>query len=89
MREDQVAFEIGMSVMATFAFAAPVLSLAAVLGLVIAVFQAATQIQEQTITQIVKILVISITLLVFGRALATPLIEHSIHILNDFPTMLQ
>ncbi|MDW9682885.1 MULTISPECIES: flagellar biosynthetic protein FliQ [Sinorhizobium] len=89
MGEDQVAFEIGMSVMATFAFAAPVLSLAAVLGLVIAVFQAATQIQEQTITQIVKILVISITLLVFGRALATPLIEHSIHILNDFPTMLQ
>ncbi|MDX0177413.1 flagellar biosynthetic protein FliQ [Sinorhizobium meliloti] len=89
MGEDQVAFEIGMSVMATFAFAAPVLSLAAVLGLVIAVFQAATQIQEQTIAQIVKILVISITLLVFGRALATPLIEHSIHILNDFPTMVQ
>lgn len=89
MGEDQVAVEIGMSVMATFAFAAPVLSLAAVLGLVITVFQAATQIQEQTITQIVKILVISITLLVFGRALATPLIEHSIHILNDFPTMLQ
>ncbi|MBP2444046.1 flagellar biosynthetic protein FliQ [Rhizobium leguminosarum] len=89
MGEDQVAAEIGMSVTATFALAGPILGLAALLGLVIAIFQAATQIQEQTIAQIVKIFVISITLLLFGRVLATPLIEHSVHILNDFPTMVQ
>ncbi|MFW8584052.1 flagellar biosynthetic protein FliQ [Rhizobium beringeri] len=55
----------------------------------IAIFQAATQIQEQTIAQIVKIFVLSFVLLVFGRALATPLLEHSIHIFNDFPTIVQ
>ncbi|MDQ0456389.1 flagellar biosynthetic protein FliQ [Rhizobium paknamense] len=89
MQEDQVAAEIGMSVMATFAFAGPLLAIAAALGIFIAIFQAATQIQEQTISQIVKIVVVSACLLAFGRVLATPLIEHSTHILNDFPTMVQ
>jgi flagellar biosynthesis protein FliQ len=89
MVEDEIAAEIGMSVAATFALAGPLLVLAVIIGLVIAIFQAATQIQEQTIAQIVKIFSITIILIVFGRALATPLIEHSIHILNDFPTMVR
>ncbi|MGO4486577.1 MULTISPECIES: flagellar biosynthetic protein FliQ [Rhizobium] len=89
MGQEQISAEIGASILATFALAAPVLGLAAILGLVIAIFQAATQIQEQTIAQIVKIFVLSFVLLVFGRALATPLLEHSIHIFNDFPTIVQ
>ncbi|GAJ92953.1 putative type III secretion system [Rhizobium rhizogenes NBRC 13257] len=89
MGQEQISAEIGASILATFALAGPMLGLAAILGLVIAIFQAATQIQEQTIAQIVKIFVLSFVLLVFGRALATPLLEHSIHIFNDFPTMVQ
>ncbi|NTJ41866.1 flagellar biosynthetic protein FliQ [Agrobacterium larrymoorei] len=89
MNSDQMVAEISMSAMATFALAGPLLILAAVIGLLIAVFQAATQIQEQTIAQIIKIGLISAALLFFGRALATPLIEHSIHILNDFPNMVR
>ncbi|XKM38288.1 flagellar biosynthetic protein FliQ (plasmid) [Rhizobium ruizarguesonis] len=89
MGQEQISAEIGASILATFALAGPVLGLAAILGLVIAIFQAATQIQEQTIAQIVKIFVLSFVLLVFGRALATPLLEHSIHIFNDFPAMVQ
>lgn len=89
MGEGEFAAEISMSVAATFALAGPLLVLAVVIGLVVAVFQAATQIQEQTIAQVVKIFSVTIILIVFGRALATPLIEHSIHILNDFPTMVR
>jgi len=89
MGQEQISAEIGASILSTFALAGPMLGLAAILGLVIAIFQAATQIQEQTIAQIVKIFVLSFVLLVFGRALATPLLEHSIHIFNDFPTMVQ
>lgn len=89
MNEDQMAAEIGLSVSAIFGLAGPILALAAILGLLIAILQAATQIQEQTISQIIKILAVSITLLIFGRALATPIIEQSTHILNDFPNMVR
>ena len=89
MSEDAFAVGITGSILATFAMAGPVLAFAALIGLVIAVLQAATQIQEQTIAQIIKFFSVSLLLLVFGRALATPLVEHSIHILNDFPTMVR
>lgn len=89
MGETDFSTEVGTSVLATFAMAGPLLALAAVIGLVIAVLQAATQIQEQTIAQVVKIFVIGVVLVVFGRVLAAPLLEHSIHVFNDFPTMVR
>lgn len=84
-----VLSEINASAMATFIFVGPLLIAAAIIGLLIAVFQAATQIQEQTISQIVKILVLSAGLMASGGALVSPLVEHSRHILNDFPDMVR
>ncbi len=46
--------------------AAPMLIAAMVTGLIISIFQAATQINEQTMTFIPKIVVVFLTLLVFG-----------------------
>lgn len=45
---------------------APMLIIALVVGLFISVFQAATQINEQTLTFVPKIVAVFITLLVFG-----------------------
>lgn len=89
MSEAEMATEIGTSILATFFLAGPILGIAAVFGLLIAVVQAATQIQEQTIAQIIKIFAISLILLIFGGALSLPLVEHSAHIFNDFPTMVR
>jgi len=46
--------------------AAPMLITALVVGLVISIFQAATQINEQTMTFVPKIVAVFITLLIFG-----------------------
>lgn len=45
---------------------APVLIAGMLIGLIISIFQAATQINEQTLTFVPKIVVVFITLLVFG-----------------------
>jgi flagellar biosynthetic protein FliQ len=45
---------------------APMLIIALVVGLFVSVFQAATQINEQTLTFVPKIVAVFITLLVFG-----------------------
>lgn len=89
MSETEMATEIGTSIVATFFLAGPILGIAAIFGFLIAIIQAATQIQEQTIAQIIKIFAIAFILLVFGRALAIPLVEHSAHIFNDFPRMVR
>lgn len=46
--------------------AAPTLGLGLIVGLIVAVFQATTQINEQTLVFIPKILAVAIALLVFG-----------------------
>ncbi len=46
--------------------AGPVLIVSIVVGLIIAIFQAATQIHEQTLTFVPKLLVIALTLLLMG-----------------------
>ncbi|MEG2295190.1 MAG: flagellar biosynthetic protein FliQ [Oscillospiraceae bacterium] len=53
----------------------PLLIVSIVLGLVIAIFQAATQIQEQTLSFVPKILAITLLLIGLGSWMMTTLIE--------------
>lgn len=53
----------------------PVLFISMAIGIVIAIFQAATQIHEQTVTFVPKLLCIAILLLVFGSSMLTLLQE--------------
>jgi flagellar biosynthetic protein FliQ len=50
----------------SFALAAPMLVISMIVGLLIAIFQAATQIHEQTLTFVPKLAVIALTLLLTG-----------------------
>lgn len=55
--------------------AAPVLIISMLIGIVIAIFQAATQIHEQTVTFVPKLLCIAILLLLFGSNMLETLQE--------------
>ncbi len=55
--------------------AAPLLIVSILIGLVIAIFQAATQIHEQTLTFVPKILVLALMLLVLGSWMITTFSE--------------
>ena len=56
----------GEAVYTVLKASAPMLILALVVGLIISVFQAATQIQEQTLAFVPKIVVVLLSILVFG-----------------------
>ena len=55
---------------------APLLGVSMIVGLVIAVFQAATQIHEQTLTFVPKLLTVAILLIIMGSFI--------IEVLSDF-----
>lgn len=57
--------------MVTLKLAAPLLIVSIVIGLVVAIFQAATQIHEQTLTFVPKVLAIALLLLVLGSWMIT------------------
>jgi len=78
MTETQVYDIISDTVMAVLLASGPVLAVALVIGLVIAFFQALTQIQEMTLTFVPKIVMIFVTLMV-----ATPFMYATLKQLSD------
>ena len=67
--------------------AGPMLISALVVGLIISIFQAATQINEQTMTFIPKIVAVFITLLIFGPWIMNILITFTTGIFVSLPTL--
>lgn len=64
MSQGEVLNVFSEAILVALKLAAPLLIVSIAIGLVVAVFQAATQIHEQTLTFVPKILAISILLLV-------------------------
>jgi len=69
--------------------AAPMLIVALVLGLLISIFQAATQINEQTMTFIPKIVGVFVTLLIFAPWILQKASAFLTSIFNQLPTIGQ
>ncbi len=59
------------SLLVALKLAAPMLVASIAIGLVIAIFQAATQIHEQTLTFVPKVLVIALLLIIMGSWMIT------------------
>ncbi len=66
MSQDNVLSVFREALLLALKLAGPLLIVSIVIGLVIAIFQAATQIHEQTLTFVPKVLVIALLLLAMG-----------------------
>jgi len=73
----------GEAVTAILKASAPILLLALTVGLVVSIFQATTQIQEQTLAFIPKIIAVFLGVLVFGEWILTVLVDFTYSLLNN------
>ena len=87
MTQGEVLAIFQEAVMVALKLAAPLLIVSIVIGLVVAIFQAATQIHEQTLTFVPKILAISLLLLVLGSWMITVLSEFMQKLFNIIMTL--
>ncbi len=84
------ALEIGRNaLLMTVMLAAPMMGAALVVGLIISVFQALTQINEQTLTFVPKILAVFAALLVTGPWLMQSLIGYTTKLFTMLPAMVR
>jgi len=63
---------------------APPILISTILGLVVAIFQAATQIQEQTLSFTIKLLSVLVTLFVMGPYLGAQILRYAQTIFMNF-----
>lgn len=69
--------------------AGPVLLATLVVGLIVAIFQSATQIQEMTLTFIPKIIAVALILLVLGAWMGTQIIGFTVELINSIPAVVK
>jgi flagellar biosynthetic protein FliQ len=81
--------EIAMQTMIVAAkVAAPILLTALLVGFMISLFQAATQIQEQTLSFVPKMIAVAIALLVTGNWVLSELVTFTHHLFESLPRLL-
>ncbi len=70
------------TVITAFKLAAPALIISLVVGLIISIIQAATQIHEQTLTFVPKLIVIVVILLILGSWMIETMMDFVVRILE-------
>ncbi len=85
-----VVMDLGRGAVAmTLLLAAPMLLAALVVGLVVSVVQALTQINEATLTFVPKILAVFAALAVAGPWLLSTLLTYTVELFNLLPAMVR
>jgi flagellar biosynthesis protein FliQ len=79
MQAMQLAFKIAM----------PLLLVGLAIGLVISIFQAVTQIQEQTLTFIPKIVGMGVVLVVAGPWMLDQVVAYTHQLYSEIPTLIE
>ena len=73
----------GQAVFTVLKVSAPMLIIALVVGLIISIFQATTQIQEQTLAFVPKIIAVFLIILIFGPWMLTIMVDFTFNILSN------
>ena len=85
----ETVIDIGTQAMkVTALLAAPLLLSALVVGLLVGMLQAATQINEMTLTFVPKLIVVGLVILVAGPTLLNTLLGFTIQLFESIPGMI-
>ncbi len=82
MNEEMIIDLFSESIKVILVLSAPMLLSGLLIGLVIAIFQATTQIQESTLAFVPKIIVVFVVMLVTGSWMIRSLVEYTNYVLD-------
>lgn len=83
MSTDFIIGLAGEAVFVVLKASAPMLVLALVVGLLVSIFQATTQIQEQTLAFVPKIVAVFVSIVIFGPWILNTVIDFTYNLLNN------
>lgn len=89
MNED-IVIQLGQDAMKTLAMiSAPILMSTLVIGLIISIFQALTQINENTLTFVPKMIVIAIVIILAGPWMLDTMGSYTINLFQNIATVVR
>jgi len=88
MNQDTVMMLASQTLWMTILLAAPMLLSALTIGLIVGMFQAATQINEMTLSFIPKLGVLVLALFVFGPWMLRNIVDFTTRLITNIPSLL-
>jgi flagellar biosynthetic protein FliQ len=88
MNQDTVVNLASQAMSLALKVAGPLLLVGLVIGLVVSVFQAVTQIQEQSLTLIPKIVGIAVVVVLLGPWMLGQLVSYTTNLYTEIPTLV-
>ena len=86
----EFVIEIGQrAILTTLLVASPLLGFGLLIGLLVSLFQAVTQIQEMTLTFVPKILVVLLSLVIFGQWMLNLLLKFTNDLFQYLPQYIK
>ena len=82
---DSIAREAVLTILLV---AGPALGIGMLVGLLVSIFQATTQIQEQTLTFIPKIVAVLVSIVIFGPWMIRRLVDFAERLLGELPSFI-
>ena len=89
MNDSDVTALAGRAIWVTLQVAMPILGIGLVVGLAVSIFQAVTQIQEQTLVFIPKIVAIVAVLAIAGPWMMNIMVGYTEALFRDIPNLVQ
>jgi flagellar biosynthetic protein FliQ len=89
MQNDFVVEVVGQAIKITLMLSAPMLLGALVVGVLVSIFQAVTQINEQTLSFIPKILVIIAALVIFSPWMMETMVSYTQDLFTSIPELIR
>lgn len=77
------------AIMSVLLVSAPILGLGLLVGLIVSIVQATTQIQEPTLSFIPKVIAVALTLLVFGPWMMNIMYEFTVRLFENIPVYIR
>jgi flagellar biosynthesis protein FliQ len=88
MDQDTVVTLASQAMSLAFKVAGPLLLVGLVVGLAVSIFQAVTQIQEQSLTLIPKIAGVAVVIVLLGPWMLDQLVSYTTNLYTAIPTMV-
>jgi type III secretion protein S len=89
MDNTELVHQLNVILLLVLYLSAPVLGVAATVGLIVGLLQAVTQVQDQSLPQTLKLVAILLTVALLGPLLAGSLVRATRDIFNEFPVIAQ
>mgnify|MGYP000530431223 FL=1 len=86
MSENQILFMAREAIATAILVGGPVLAVSLLVGLLVSIFQAMTQIQEQTLSFIPKLIAIALVLVILGPWMIKIMTSYTVNLLTELPS---